>query len=420
MTTMLSDRARTAIDVLSALGWTVQAAREPQPLPAAIGERYPAIPASLRSFLQHLETCVRGDEKVWFLAPADYASESGASFAWDECETLESEEADAAMLAEIRAFWTAHLPILLSVAGEYSYLAVCVDKASPDYGSVVHGYAPEFRETSTLCQSFDELLEQINGLQSGRPEGELAALIMRPHDQRWLNSEQARARGEQGVAGRLIERVQSWRLFESYRIAVVVERRLSRPLWAWENWSKIMPPLTAVISGIDAEAAIRPRQAGDHDNWLPFGRLPWNEKSNRTWTTKYLADPNLQGKVAFAATEIWAPSRAISFERRRGPELFCLLDRNEAAYTQGFVLAVRKDFLRRVDITADETIFSVREFFQESDCVVFDRRWGEFGRFGSTISVSGLDWTGSTDVLHWAKNHRKHHVLSFRWRRSMR
>jgi hypothetical protein len=243
---------------------------------------------------------------------------------------------------------------------------------------------------------------------------------MHPHDRRWLKSEQSRARRQQGVLGRLRERVRSWRLFESYRIGVVVERRLSRPLWAWGNWSKIMPPLSAVISEIDAEAVIRPRQSGDHDNWLSFGRLPWNEKSNRIWTTKYLADPTLAGRVVFVATEIWAPSRASSFEKRRGPELFCLLDRNAAAETQGFVLAIRTDLLRRVDIAADETIFTVREFFDASDCIVFDRRWGEFGRFGSTVTVSGLDWTGSSDVLHWAREHRKHHVRSFRWRRSMR
>jgi hypothetical protein len=216
----------------------------------------------------------------------------------------------------------------------------------------------------------------------------------------------------------VLERLYSSRLFESYRVGVVVERRFSRPLFAWENWCKIMPPLTAVISGVQADAVIRPRQAGDHDNWLPFGRLLWNDNNNRTWTKKYLEDPNLEGKVQFMATEIWAPSRAVSFEKRRGPELFCLLDRNQADDTQGFILAIRKDMLRRVDITADEAIFSVREFFSQSDCLVFDRRWGEFGRFGSTATVSGLDWTGSTAVLHWAKAHQRNHVLSFRWRRS--
>ena len=417
---MLSESARTTIDALKTLGWTVNVASEPQPLPSIINERYPEIPPSLRSFIEHIETCARGDEQVWFLTSADYAGESESSFAWNECESLESEDTDADTAAEIQAFWNAHLPILLSIAGDYSYLAVCVDRASPNYGFVVEGYAPEFRETSRLCRSFDDLLDQIKALTDGPLEDELAALIMHPHDRRWLKSEQSRARRQQGVLGRLRERVRSWRLFESYRIGVVVERRLSRPLWAWENWSKIMPPLSAVISEIDTEAVIRPRQSGDRNNWLSFGRLPWNERSNRIWTTKYLADPTLAGRVVFVATEIWAPSRATSFEKRRGPELFCLLDRNAAAETQGFVLAIRTDLLRRVDIAADETIFAVREFFAASDCIVFDRRWGELGRFGSTVTVSGLDWTGSSDVLHWAREHRKHHVRSFRWRRSMR
>jgi hypothetical protein len=416
---MLSESARAAIDTLSRLGWTARASDKPTPLPAAIDERYPDIPSSVRSFLEHIEQCVRGGEQVWFLTSADYAGTSGSGFAWNAWEALESEDADTAEAADISAFWNAHLPILLSVQGDYTYLAVCVDKSSANYGFVVQGYSPEFRETSTLCRSFDELLEQIKRLEQGALEDELAALIMHPHDQRWLKSQQESARRQQGAFDRVMERVRSWRLFESYRVAVVVERSLSRPLWEWANWSTIMPPLTAVISGIKAQAVIHPRQAGERDNWLRFGRLPWNEKNNRTWTTKYLTDPNLVGKVSFVATEIWAPSRAISFERRRGPELFCLLDRNEPANTQGFVLAIRKDLLSRVDIAADETIFSVREFFEKSDCVVFDRRWGEFGRFGATITISGLDWTGSTAVLHWAQQHKKHHVRSFRWRRWM-
>ena len=414
---MLADNARTAIDALRTLGWTVQAGSEPRSLPQAIHDRYPAIPSSLRSFLEHIETCVRDDEKVWFLTLADYARDGGSSFAWNEWETLESEDADPETSAEIRTFWNAHLPILLSVQGDYAYLAVCVDRASPNYGSVVEGYHPDFREPSTLCRSFDELLEQITELKDGSLEGELAAFITHPHNERWL--EQNRGSRPGGVFGRLLERVQSLRLFESYRIGVVVERRLSRPLWTWENWSKIMPPLKAVISGIDTEAVIHPRQSGDHDEWLSFGRLPWNDKNNRTWTTKYLADPSLVGKARFLATEIWAPSRDISFERRRGPELFCVLDRNEAADTQGFVLAIRKDKLRRVDLAADDTIFSVREFYTESDCINFDRQWGESGRFGSNLVGSGLDQTGSTGLLRWAKDHRKHHVRSFRWRRSM-
>jgi len=415
--TMLSDSVRTALETLGRLGWSVRIADTARPLPAAIESRYPAIPALLRSFIEHIEECALRDQ-VWFLASQDYAADSDTGFSWNAWELLELEEAPDSE-AEIRAFWNAHLPILLSVAGDYSHLAVCVDRTSANYGAVVEGYSPDFREPSTLCKSFDALLEEIKNLEHGSLEGDVAPWFMHPHDQRWMKSRQAGARSHQRAFDRLMERVRSLRMFESYRVAVVVERQLSRPLWAWENWSKIMPPLTAVISGVKAEAAIHPRQAGDHDNWLRFGRLPWNEKNNRTWTTKYLADPTLAGKVSFVANEIWAPSRAISFERRRGPELFCLLDRNEPADTQGFVLAIRKDVLSRVDVVADDTIFSVREFFEESDCIVFDRGWGEFGRFGATITISGLDWTGSTAVLHWAKGHKKHHVRSFRWRRWM-
>jgi hypothetical protein len=61
----------------------------------------------------------------------------------------------------------------------------------------------------------------------------------------------------------------------------------------------------------------------------------------------------------------------------------------------------------------------VRELFTPHDCINFDRRWGESGRFGPDLVVSGLDRTGSTDLLQWAKDHRKHHVRSYRWRRSM-
>jgi hypothetical protein len=418
---MLDRIARTAIDTLSTLGWTVRAAGEPHPLPAAINERYPAIPSSVRSFLEHVEECVNDRDQVWFLTSADYDGKSGSEFAWDAWEQREREDADEREAADITAFWNAHLPILLSVAGDYYYLAVCVDRSSADYGCIVQAYSPDFREPSTLCRSFDDLLKEIAELKEGDPDpdSDVAALFMAGDDSRLLKSKQAAARREQRLGDRLRERLYAWRLFESYRVGVVVERRFSRPLFAWENWSKIMRPLSVVISGVNAEAMIRPRQAGGDDNWLRFGSLPWNDKSNRTWTTKYLEDPDLAGKVTFMANEIWAPSRATSFERKRGPELFCLLDRNQADETQGFVLAIRKDMLSRADIVADETIYSVREFLGPHDVFTFDRRWGEFGRFGSTVNVNGLDWTGSTAVLQWAKTHKKHHVRSFRWRRWM-
>jgi hypothetical protein len=218
-----------------------------------------------------------------------------------------------------------------------------------------------------------------------------------------------------GVFGRAIARLKSAALLERYRVAVVIEPQLSRPLWAWQNWSVIMPHLSAVIAGLSAEAVIRPRQAGANDNWLRFGRLPWSEKSNRTWTMKYLEDPALAGRVHFAATEIWAPSRAVSFDSWRGPEFFCLLDYSEIGATQGFVLALRKDVLPRAADAADETIAAVAGFFVAPRRALFDRTWGEHGRFGSVLVINGLDWTRAEAVMSWADAHPLRQVPSFRW-----
>ena len=406
--TGLSDSARAALDALGTMGWSVQRAAERRPLPPHIDSRYPAIPPPVRAFIEALDGCSRRGEQVWFLTSADYAADDDSAIGWNEWERLED---DGRKDDRVRTFWDKHLPILNAVAGDYAYLAVCVDQGSKAYGNIVRGDAPDFRETTTVCASFDDLLLQIAKMPQGSVAGDLADLLLDPHDERNLGSHPNR-----GFFGTLTDRIRALPLFERYRIGVVVEAPMSRPLWVWENWSQIMPYLTAVTKGLDAQAMIRPRQAGDRDNWLRFGPLPWNEKNNRTWTTKYLTDPKLAGKVEFFATEIWAPGRATSFETQRGPELFCLLDHSHAENSQGFVLAIRKDLLRRVDFAADDTIFAVREFFEKSTCEVFERRWGEIGRFGSTLVSNGLERTDSGTVLAWAKGHRQALVRSFRWR----
>jgi hypothetical protein len=361
---------------------------------------------------------VRGDEQAWFLTAADFAGDSGSAFAWHEWERLECDGADADEKARSHAFWSTHLPILQAVEGDYAYLAVRVDPASAQHGAVVRGQAPEFQETSTISPSFEALLKAIAAARNATPRDDLFDLLRSTGDETRVRDEQA-ASGPRSVFGRLLDGIRSWPLFERYRIGVVVEPALSRPLWRWENWSKIMPSLNVVMAGLGEPAFIRPRQAGDRDNWLRFGRLPWSEESNRTWTTRYLQDPTMAGKVSFVTNEVWAPSRAACEDRRHGPKLFCQLDRNQAVDEQGFLLAVRKDVLRRVDVAADDAIFEVRSLLPDSNCVMLDRSWGEHGRFGSPIVVNNLDWTQPETVMQWAKAHPRSRVPSFRWRRSM-
>jgi hypothetical protein len=203
-------------------------------------------------------------------------------------------------------------------------------------------------------------------------------------------------------------------LFERYRVAVVLEPSVSRPLYAWEHWSGVMPLLSPVIGSLTSSASIRSDQLdGLSNKGLTFGPMKWSDASNRKWTTKYLADPALFGRVLFLRTEIWAPSRSKSFETGRGPEFFCLVDRNEPAGTQGFVLALRKDLLPGAAAAADAVVARVHAFYTDPKLAVFDRTWGEHGRFGSIVVDNGLDWTSSDAVMLWAERHPRTHVRRF-------
>jgi hypothetical protein len=394
---MMTESASAALTALREMGWSVGQRDQRQPLPVHIDARYPAIPQELREFLEHLDHAARSDGQVWFLASTDYSAEPGSGFAWNEWERLESETGDD---PEIREFWDRHLPILHSVAGDYAFLAVCVDSASPNYGHIVRGDAPDFRETVTVCSSFEKLLEQIVKMQNDSEPGCLADFFLAPADERNLRSAPLT-----GIIERIAVKLRRLKPFERYRICVVVAEADASPLWFWENWSRIVPFLSVIIKGLSAEAAIEVRRAGG------VRTLAWNLKSNQSWATK---------NAEFAATEIWAPSRSISIESKRGPELFCLLDYNAAVGAQGFVLAIRKDVLPCVDVAADETIFEVRALLNKHRLAVFERSWGESGGFGAVSVKNGLETTNPAAVLRWANEHRKSHVPSFRWRRWMR
>jgi hypothetical protein len=395
-----------ALEALRGLGWRVEEAGRRRPLPGHIVKRYPAIPDEVRTFLEGLTACVRGDDKVWFLASPDYAPRKDAGFEWDAFETMD-EDAEP----ETRAFWDAHLPILLSVEGEYACLAVVLDRAAADYGAVVRGDSPDFTEPTKVANSFSELLTMIAAAGPGSAPDDLADFLLSPDDDSRLES------APLGLFGRLAHRLNSLSLFERYRVTVVYYEAAAPLLHAWEKWSKVMPCMSALVRRLGAETLIRPRQAGDHDNWLRFGRLPWSEASNRTWTTRYLEDPAYAGKVTFHRTEFWAPGRAACFDQRRGPEMFGLIEHGLVDESQGFVLALRKDVLPKADVAADEVVFMVRETCGLGQVRTFDRTWGETGRFGSIMVTNPLDYTGPHAVTAWAKAHPQTARPSFRWRR---
>ena len=141
--------------------WRIRLAQNPALcLPKSITDRYPGVPAEVTAFLLQIEEACNAEENVWFLSSAHYARSETTGFRWNEYEHMEMEyEDDSLERRKISSFWDSHLPFMLSVHSDYDYLAV---RLSPsDFGSIVHGHAPFWREPDVIAPSFDVFLSQL-------------------------------------------------------------------------------------------------------------------------------------------------------------------------------------------------------------------------------------------------------------------
>ena len=185
------------------------------------------------------------------------------------------------------------------------------------------------------------------------------------------------------------------------------------PLYRWETWRDIVGPMTELADLLPRPTSIRSFQNRPGvSKWLPFGRLSWNEASNRKWTSEYLEAPE---PVEFEATEIWSPSRSTWADEGRNPELYAKIDKSAPGETQGFILALRRDVLKSAPGSAeaaDRVIDAVAAALPDGRRVVFDRAWNEKRLFG-VIAQNPLDYTGSPEVMEWAQAHPWAHVDSF-------
>ena len=130
-------------ECLQSRGWKIERYEGAAPgVPETLRKRYPASERWL-AWIGGVKSAVNG----------------GAAFRWNEWEllSLASADGDPAWEAEIRRFWDAHLPIIMSVAdGRYSYYAL-----SAADGAVVSGGEPEFEVCETAAASLEAFLEKI-------------------------------------------------------------------------------------------------------------------------------------------------------------------------------------------------------------------------------------------------------------------
>lgn len=157
----MEDVINRVYDALSKNGWTVFRQNvHPCRLPECISRRYNNPPAEWVEFLNRICICVNPDETAWFLCIDDFNKQGDDTFRWNEFELMSLQAAidddNAEWQNSIVKFWDNHLPIYLSVAGEYEYYAIRISD-----GFIVHGVEPEFEETTNVAPSFARFMEMI-------------------------------------------------------------------------------------------------------------------------------------------------------------------------------------------------------------------------------------------------------------------
>lgn len=157
----MEDVINRLYDTLSKNGWTmVRQSIYPYILPECISSRYSDPPSEWVEFLNSICSCVNSNETVWFLCMNDFNRRGEDAFRWNEFGQISLqaavEENDTEWQGAIVEFWDNHLPVCLSVAGEYEYYAIRMSD-----GVIVHGTEPEFEETTDVAPSFARFMEMI-------------------------------------------------------------------------------------------------------------------------------------------------------------------------------------------------------------------------------------------------------------------
>ena len=146
-------------DDLRKLGFLVELLPQASPLPDAVLQRYPNIPADYLAFISRLRSCHSPTDTTWLLTPADYHAQINAAFAWNEFEQLSLEAACKPEETQaIQAFWQRHCPIMLCVQPHYAYFAI--DLHPHHHGNIVFGCEPEFETTTVVAADFAAFINE--------------------------------------------------------------------------------------------------------------------------------------------------------------------------------------------------------------------------------------------------------------------
>lgn len=162
-------------------------------------------------------------------------------------------------------------------------------------------------------------------------------------------------------------------------------------LYRWETWKQLMPMITTLLSITAEKAYIRTNQISANGNGrLGFGRMPWNEESNRKWTTKYLEGPGETG-VRFCDTEIWAPDWNNCLKRQMNPDLFVMVQNCQGAVglAEVLVIALPVHLFHKHQVLIGSEVEKMRSIVPGSGLSGIVRGWG--GRVAVRNAIMDLN-----------------------------
>jgi len=155
----------TFLNRLTDLKWTVDFTTVNRPaisLPSLATKRLAKAPKEFIEFISSFSEALSQDETEWFLSYKDYKQEYGKvddAFVWNTFEMDSLAYADKDMKAEIEEFWNNYIPFFMSVKGEYSYIAICVN--NENYGKIYHGYEPEYEIPELIADNLPSFFNKF-------------------------------------------------------------------------------------------------------------------------------------------------------------------------------------------------------------------------------------------------------------------
>lgn len=131
-----------------------------------VKERISKTPKSFLDFVEYFDLLANAEDNIWFISLKDYFKpNNGEGFAWNEFELQSLEYSDEEEKKGVIEFWNNHLPFMMSVKSDYSYVAIVLD--GENKGHIVTGSEPEYEDTVVLADSLDEFFETYISVRKG-------------------------------------------------------------------------------------------------------------------------------------------------------------------------------------------------------------------------------------------------------------